>query len=194
MRRLVALVILPLLFAAVCVMALLPGQQAWQSQQLWRKEAKQLLSEAAKSTARRDALERQIEAVRQSQLRTKFYPAGGAMSPGAVLQGDVDAVLTSVQASSRTLAPIAVSEDTSLLRYGVRVSASLRINQLQDLFNRLAQHQRLLRVEQLTVVAPQMQAPDENPPLAVTMDIYGYALASESAASTVAAMAGETGS
>ena len=176
MRRLMALFVVPLLIVMAGVLVLLPIQHAWQAQQDWRQETKQLLSKAAAAPAQQAALERQIEAVRASQLRTKFYPAGGSMGAAALLQGDIDVLMNSVQANSRTLAPIPVSEDSAMLRYGVRVAASLRINQLQDLFNRLAQHARLLRVEQLSVVAPQMQLATENPPLAVSMDIYGYAL------------------
>lgn len=179
MRQLIALVILPSLIVLACLAVLLPIQLAWQAQQHWRQETKQLLSEAAAAPELRDALQRQIEAVRASQLRSKFYPTGGALGAAALLQGDIDALMASVQAGNRTLAPIPVSEDSSLQRYGVHVTASLRINQLQDVFNRLAQHQRLLRVEQLTVVAPQTQMTDENPPLAVSMDIHGYALAAD---------------
>lgn len=177
MRRLVALFGLPSLLITVCLLALWPLQHAWRSQQLWRMETKRLLSQAAGSSLQRAAIERQLEAVRSSQLRTKFYAAGGAMSSSALLQGDVDVLMNSVQASSRTLVPIPVSENASVVRYGVRLSASLRMNQLRDLLNGLAQHQRLLRVEQLTVIAPQAQNATENPPLAVSMDIYGYSLA-----------------
>jgi len=179
MRRVVALLVVPMLIVLACLAALLPIHQAWQAQQRWREETKQLLSEAEVAPTLRDALQRQIEAVRASQLRSKFYPSGGAMGTAAVLQGDIDSVMNSAQASSRTLAPIPVAEDALLLRHGVRVTASLRIDQLQDVFNRLAQHQRLLRVEQLSVVAPQMQQADENPPLAVSMDVYGYVLAAD---------------
>jgi hypothetical protein len=194
MRRVVALLVVPLLLVLACLAALRPMHQAWQAQQLWREETKQLLSDAAVAPALRDALQRQIEVVRASQLRSKLYPSSGAMGAAALLQGDIDSVMNAVQASSRTLAPIPVSEESSLLRYGVRVTASLRVNQLQDVFNRLAQHQRLLRVEQLSVVAPQVQQADENPPLAVSMDIYGYVLAAEASAvpsATVAANGGE---
>lgn len=194
MRRPVALFLIPSLLVLFCLAAVLPIQHAWQAQQRWRHETKQLLSEAARAPKLRDALQKQIEAVRSSQLRARFYRAGGAMSSAALLQGDVDVLMKGVQASSRNLTPIPVSEDAVLLRYGVRATASLRINQLQDLFNSLAQHPRLLRVEQLTVAAPQMQHPNENPPLAVSMDIYGYALASEPtpAQATVANIGGVT--
>lgn len=185
MRRQVALLALPLMLLIVWLTVLLPVRQAWQAQQRWRYETKLLLSEAGRAPSLRGALEQQLAAVRSSQLRAKFYPSGGAMSPAALLQGDIDHLMTAAQASSRTLAPIPVSEDVLLLRYGVRVSASLRIDQLQNLLNRLAHHQRLLRVEQVTVVAPQMQQPTDNPPLAISMEIYGYAMAPDVAPATV---------
>lgn len=178
MRRLIAVAILPSLVLLAGLAVLAPIHLGWQAQQRWRQETKQLLAEAAAAPQLRDALQRQIEAVRASQLHSRLYPTGGTMGAPALLQGDIDALMSSVQASNRTLAPIPVSDEAFLQRYGVHVTASLRINQLQDVLNRLSQHQRLLRVEQLTVVAPQMQMADENPPLAVSMDIHGYALAS----------------
>lgn len=175
-RRLLALAIVPLVLVSICASLFVPVQQAWQAQQRWRRETRQLLSEAAAAPALQTALEKQIESARRSHLHSKFYPTSGVLGPGAMLQGDIDLMMSSLQISSRTIAPIASTETASLSRHGVRLSTSLRINQLQELLNRISQHPRLMRVDLLTVMAPQMQSPEENPPLAVTMDIYAYAL------------------
>lgn len=175
-RRLLALFVIPLILVALCVALLVPARQAWLAQQEWRQETRELLSAAAAAPELQTALERQIESVRRSHLREKFYPTDGVLGAAAMLQADVDLLMSSLQVPSRTIAPIPSTETESLVRHGVRLSASLRINQLQDLLNRISQHPRLIRVDQLTVVAPQMQSPEDNPPLAVSMDIYAYAL------------------
>jgi len=128
--------------------------------------------------------------VRRSHLREKFYPTDGVLGAAAMLQADVDLLMSSLQVPSRTIAPIASTETESLVRHGVRLSASLRINQLQDLLNRISQHPRLIRVDLLTVVAPQMQSPEDNPPLAVSMDIYAYALTPDPASAIKVMTAG----
>lgn len=188
-RRLLAVVVVPMLLSLVCIGVVVPAQQAWQAQQRWRQETRQLLSSAAAAPALQTALEQRIEAVRSSHLHSKFYPMGGAMNAAAMLQADVDLLMSSLQLPSRTITPVASTETPSLLRHGVRLSASLRIDQLQELLNRIAQHPRLMQIEHLTVVAPQTQSAEENPPLAVTMDIFAYALAPEPAASAPTVMA-----
>jgi len=188
-RRLLAVVVVPLLLVALCMAISTLLQQVAAAQRQWRTEAKQLLSEAASAPAMQSAIEQQLDAVRSSPLRSKFYPVGGAMTAESSLQADVDALVSSVQATSRIIAPLPASETPPLLRYGVRLNASLRINQLQNLLNGLARHSRLLRVEHLIVVAPQMQVVDENPPLAVTLDIYGYGLATDAPVAINAAAA-----
>lgn len=175
-RRLLALVVVPLLLLTLCVGSFVPARQVWQAQQDWRRETRDLLSAAAAAPELQMSLERQIESVRHTHLRSKFYPTDGVLGAAAVLQGDVDLLMSSLQVPSRTIAPITAVETESLVRHGVRLSASLRINQLQDLLNRISQHPRLMRVDSLTVVAPQTQSPEDNPPLAVSMEIFGYAL------------------
>lgn len=178
-RRLLAVVIVPTVMAAVCVGIIALLQQAVAAQREWRQETEQLLSDAASAPAMQSALEQQTEAVRRSGLRSKFYPAGGAINAAASLQADVDTLVSSVQASSRVLAPLPTTETALAVRYGVRLNASLRINQLQNLLDALSRHPRLLRVERLLVVAPQTQVAEENPPLAVTLDIFGYGLSTD---------------
>ena len=78
----------------------------------------------------------------------------------------------------------------------MRFAASIRLNDLQNLLTSMSNHSHYLRVERLIVTAPQTQAPDENPPLAVTMDVFGYQHARETQSQWFpesGALAGEVG-
>lgn len=176
-RRIIAFVVVPSVMALLGGALVMTAAAAVDAQRLWREETKELLSQAAEAPAQQAALEKQLASMRQSALWSKFYTTSGSGHAAASLQADVAALVNSVQAGGQMLAPIPAQETSLLVRHGVRVTASLRINQLQDLLNATARHARFLKVEQLTVVAPHAQPQKENPPLAVTMDIYGYELA-----------------
>lgn len=175
-RRIVAFVAVPAAVTALGGMLVVAASDAVDAQRLWREQTKQLLSQAAQAPALQAAYEKQLAAVKQSAVWSKFY-ASGASQAGASLQADVATLVGGVQAGGQMLSPIPAQESSLLVRHGVRVSASLRINQLQSLLEATSRHVRFLQVEHLTIVAPHAQSPTENPPLAVTLDIYGYELA-----------------
>ena len=70
----------------------------------------------------------------------------------------------------------------SLTQIGVHLTASLRIDQLERFMVAAGRHPRYLRIERLTVTAPQTQAPAENPRLAVELDIQAFELPRKAAA------------
>jgi hypothetical protein len=179
MRRAIALVVLPALLAASGLALYLPAKHWYDTQQRWRVDTKQLLAQAAQSPAVQVALEKELDGMRQSVLWTKFYTAGGAMSAAAALQADIRTLFSDMLTGGHLLTPIAAEESSMFVRHGVRLTASFRVHQLQEVLNAIAQHPRFLHVGRLTVVAPQAQSADENPALAITMDVYGYELLSD---------------
>lgn len=175
-RRIVALLVAPLAVVAVGLAIWLPASYVRNAHLEWRDDARRLLAQAKSAPATQAALEQEIAAMRGSTLWSKFYAKAGSGSGAASLHADIGALLTSVQASAQSLTPIPAQDGSLFARIGVRFAASMRVNQLQSLMSALNRHTRYLRVERLSVVAPQAQSPDENPPLAVTMDVYAYEL------------------
>jgi hypothetical protein len=180
-RRVVALVVVPLVLALLIAVLLLPFAATSDSQARWRDEARQLLADARHAPAEQAALEREIAALKSSQLWSKFYSTGGAVSSATALHADVSAVLGAAQASVQSVTPLQSQELEGFTKVGARFTASMRLNQLQSVLTGLAGHTRYLRVERLIVVAPQVQSPQENPPLAVTMEVHGYELPGQAA-------------
>lgn len=178
LRRVVAVLVMPLALVTFGFALWLPAHEIREAQSHWREGARRVLAEGRTAPVAQAELEREIAAMRSSTLWSKFYVReGSAVALTSALHADVSAALSSVQASAQSLAPIPAQEHKMFTRIGVRFAASMRINQLQSLLSTLNRHARYLRVERLIVVAPQAQALDENPPLAVTMDVYGFELA-----------------
>ena len=181
-RRVVALLVAPvgalLLIALVCA----PIAYVRDIQVRWRNDAIETLASAQHAPATQSALDQQIAAMRSSPLWSKFYEAPSSASAATALHADLSALLNSAQASVQSLTPIPSEEQAAFTRVGIRFAASIRLNDLQSLLTSMGNHSRYLRVERVTVTAPQTQAADENPPLAVTMDVFGYHLSDESKA------------
>jgi hypothetical protein len=173
-RRAVALLLVPL--SAVLLVAAIwaPITYLRGSQVDWRNDAIETLSSAQYAPTVQAALDQQLAAMRSSPLWSKFYKAPDSTAAATALHADLSALLTSAQASVQSLTPIPSEEQAGLTRIGMRFAASIRLNDLQNLLTSMSNHSHYLRVERLIVTAPQTQAPDENPPLAVTMDVFGY--------------------
>lgn len=173
LRRTFALLVVPSILALLLFTLVLPLQSVQQSQQAWRRSTEKLLAKSRVVNQSQSELEKQLQAVRASALWGKFYdPSVGNV--GSALQGDVASCLSAAGASAQTLTPIAASEYHSLTSIGVRVTSSMRMDQLQRFFSAIAQNSRYLRIQKLTISAPQLQSPDENPPLAVTVEVHGF--------------------
>lgn len=181
-RRVLALLVVPasalLLVAVVCA----PIAYVRDSQVDWRRHAIETLSSAQQAPVVQAALDQQLAAMRSSPLWSKFYRTPDSASATTSLHADLSGLLSSAQASVQSLTPIQSEEQAAFTRVGIRFAASMRMNDLQHLLTSMTGHSRYLRVERLIVTAPQTQAPEENPPLAVTMDVYGYQLSDEAKA------------
>lgn len=178
-RRVVALLVVPasalLLISAIWA----PIAYVRGSQVDWRDEAIETLASARQAPAAQAALEQQLAAMRSSPLWSRFYKAPNSTTAATALHADLSGLLTSAQASVQSLTPIPSEEQATFTRVGIRFAASIRLNDLQSLLASMSNHSRYLRVERMIVTAPQTQAPDENPPLAVTMDIFGYQMSDQ---------------
>ncbi|HEY7641631.1 MAG TPA: type II secretion system protein GspM [Steroidobacteraceae bacterium] len=175
-RRLVALLGVPLAIVLVVSTIWAPIGLMRQSQIDWRNEAIDTLSSTQRAPVLQATLDQQLAAMRSSPLWSRFYKTPDSVSATTALHSDLSALLSAAQASVQSLTPIPSEQTAALTRVGVRFGASLRMNDLQNLLTAMGSHARYLRVERLVVTAPQTQVPDENPPLAVTMDVYGYQL------------------
>lgn len=175
-RRIMALLIVPVILIAVLLAVCLPAAYLHDAQVAWREEAGSLLARSKTIDAARDQLDAQLAGLQAAPVWSKFYPSSPLTGGATALQADVSAFFSNAQVSGQTLTPLASASMPHFTKIGTRVTASMRIDQLRSLLAAVVAHQRYLRLEQVTIVAPQNQLPEENPPLAVTLEIYGYEL------------------
>ena len=175
-RRVLALLVAPTLLVFAASVVYLPVAYLRDAQKDWRDETRSLLSQAKGAVALETQLNGQLTALQASGLWSKFYVAEKSGAAATSLQSDVSSFLGSVQVSAQSLVPIPTAQLPRFTKIGTKVTASMRIDQLRGFLAAVASHQRYLRVEQVTVVAPQTQSIAENPPLAVTLEVYGYEL------------------
>lgn len=173
-RRIVALFGVPLAIALLGAVLWLPISYMGTSHAQWRDDAVATLAAARRAPQIQIALDQQIERMRSSPLWSKFYPMPNAAAAATALHSDLSALLANAGASVQTLTPIPSEDQPVFTRIGVRVTASLRLDDLRNLLTAMSAHARYLRVDRLVVTAPQVQMDSENPPLAVTLDVFGY--------------------
>jgi hypothetical protein len=175
-RRILALFVVPLSIAFAVYAVFIAIVALGNAQQDWRTQAHSVFSRARAAKDVQARLDRDLVALKESPLWSRFYLSPTSGMGAMLLQTDVGALLARTQASTQSLAPIPSLPMSGFTRIGVRLSASMRIDQLKNFLAGAAAHQRYLRVEQLAVIAPHSQVSAENSPLAVTLEIYGFEL------------------
>jgi type II secretion system (T2SS) protein M len=159
-----------------CFWTLMFGPLLWlfQAQQVWRGEMQNMLAADRGWIAQQSHLDRERADAKSAPMWRRFYAMTVANDLSGEVQRDAMGLLGSMGAGVEKVEalPVAVSHD--LNRGGVRLSASLTIEQLTRLLRLLKSHEPYLRVERLQVKAPQVQETQSNAALSVTLEVFGY--------------------
>jgi hypothetical protein len=158
-----------------------PIWHGYQEQNEWRATAAHALARQRGLAAIEAAVRARLDALPKLQIWQRLYRANAQGAAVMTLQSDVNSALAASNARPQTFAPIAITETGPLRKVGLRIVASMTIDQLRAFLMQTERLAHFVRIEQLVVSAPPNQTPQTNPPLVVTMDIFGFAVDDEMA-------------
>ncbi len=154
---------------------ILPIREVLTSQHRWRIQALSALAIARGRAAEVPTLQRRLKALPDAPIWQRFYPDGDSANVGTAIREDITRYAAVAGVTVRSIAPSPATEPLGLKRLGVRISATMTIQQLTSFLTQLRESPRYLRVDALKVVAPQIQSPNGNERLLVQLQIFGYA-------------------
>jgi Type II secretion system (T2SS), protein M subtype b len=167
-----------LLLIAVCMSAwwgfMLPIGRLFTSQDLWRTTAIRELGYNRGVVATESDARNQLQVLRTPSTWQRFFQ-DGSLGPNEQLKAEIEQALNASGAGSVRLTSLPAQSDGVLRKYGLRVVATVDAGQLKRFLDALRARSHYLRVEQLALNAPLRQAANENPPLQLKADIFGYA-------------------
>jgi len=173
-RRILALLMLA--FALVVLWGAVLTPVAWiaRSQGEWRADARHELARARGKAALEPALRQRSADLMREPIWSRFYDVPLGQDVTALIQRDVLSVAVKAGVTIQAITPSAAVEEGGLAGYGVRFGASMSADQLSRFVDALRSSTHYLRVERLTVTSPQLQRVDQNAPLEVTMEVFGF--------------------
>ncbi|MGA7538945.1 MAG: GspMb/PilO family protein [Steroidobacteraceae bacterium] len=177
MRRALAVLLLLLSMALARIAVIAPVHALVLSQAKWRTQARHQLSDDKGRASAEGTLREQLRTLPRASVWSRFYPSDGARNPDTALRSDLVNITTTASVTVQSLALLPTDEKGALRRHGMRIVASMTIDQLEHLVADLRRQSRYLRVGQLTISAPIVQPPHTNPLLLVQMVVYGYSIA-----------------
>ncbi len=172
-RRLLVVGSIPFLAMAFWALIVWPAMAAYRAQVSWRQETASTLAQAHGSKDDVDMQTQQLASLPAAPLWNKFYKVSKAGTGGPMLQTDVSSMLNLLQISVQSLTPLRTAEVNGLNSIGLRVTASMSVDQLKKLFVKIGDNARYLYVDRLRINAPPSQLPDQNATLTVVIEIYG---------------------
>ncbi len=138
---------------------------------------------ALRALKRNRALLRESDAIQAARVSIEgsarwrnFYPGPKADSAQLQLQTDLRTIFKEFSNPTSLIAE-SPSVRGAVTRIAVRVTLTLRVDQLADALDRIQKQPRQLRVESLMVQAPEFQVPQANSMLTVQMEITALMLA-----------------
>ena len=175
MRRWLAVGLLGLLLVTVWAGIIEPVVDYLDTATLARGIALRALERDRALLQQADAIKEARKSVDQSPRWRNFYEGPKAESATLQLEADVRAILRDSNSATSMVAAPAISHGP-VIRIAVRVNLTMRVDQLAEALDRIQKNTRLLRIESLTVQAPEVQAAQTNPPVTVQMEVSALML------------------
>jgi hypothetical protein len=176
LQRILALRVVPAALLAIWTGVLWPIWHAYEAQVHWRATAARTLARQRGLAGIEKAVHAQLDALSRLKSWQRLYRASPDGSAIVALQTDISEALTASHARAQNFAPIGTTQSGSLRKVGLRVVASMTIDQLREFLRQAGELTHFVRIEQLVINAPPVQSPQENPPFTVTLDIFGFEL------------------
>jgi Tfp pilus assembly protein PilO len=173
-RRALALLLIPVAVALVWCLLVVPLRWVATSQGQWRAQVRAELARVRGHAQALAALREDVAKLPSQPVWQRFYAQNGP-SVGAALQQDLTTLGAAAGFSEQSITPLPTQARGQLTAYSVRLMASGTIDQLQAFVVGVRGHPRYLRLERLTITAPQVQAKEQNAILSFTLDIDGFA-------------------
>lgn len=174
-QRAVAIVLL--LIAAFLIWTALISPTWWliRSQDSWRHRFEIILADQKGKAAAAHALGSQLEALRTARIWRALLSGDNEDAASEQIQREVAAIAQTAGARETRLQTLPKRQGQGLDAYGTRGTTAMTALQLKLFSSGIRTAPHFLRIERLIITAPQVQGPDQNPDLAVTFDVFGFA-------------------
>ena len=176
-RRVLAVVMLVVAVGSIWGGILAPLVWVVGSQNEWRTDVRHDLARALGRAASEPALGQRATLLSTQPVWRAFYDVPKGQDATALVQRDVMNVGMASGVKVQAVVPVPKVVEVGLTGYGVRFTTTLSVDQLKQFMDALRANAGYLRVERLTITAPQVQRADQNASLTVTMEVYGFARA-----------------
>jgi hypothetical protein len=173
-RRMLAVVFLVVAVALLWGAVLEPLTWLVDSQSQWRTEVHRDLARALGQAAGEPALRQRVATLMTEPIWGKLYEIPNGQDGTTLIQRDVMRASAAAGVKIQGVVPVPKVEEAGLTAYGIRFTTAFTADQLKRLMGALRANVGYLRVERLTVSAPQVQPADQNAALTVTLEIYGF--------------------
>lgn len=173
-KRVLALLMVFVVAGLLGGAALYSIAQVAASQDRWRAQIRRTLAYERGLAATEVTARAALTALDSNPVWQRLYSYSPGEDPTQAVQRDIVTVCAAAGVTLDSTAPLAPAEWQGLHAYGVQVAGSMSIDQLRQLLASLRAHPRYLRIEQLSVIAPQEQSATSNPILSIILAIRGY--------------------
>jgi len=153
---------------------IMPAHLLVLSQSTWREETQSDLARARGTAGIESQVRERLNALQAAAVWQRFYDNQHSSAIDGALSQDITRLANTAGINIHSLTTLPATTEGLLRRHGVRLAASMSIDQLKLFIAALRTHTRYIRVERLSVSAPQVQPPDRNPPLEIKADLFGY--------------------
>lgn len=182
-RRILAIGLLVAAIGLVWGGILAPLTWVVDSQDEWRDDVRHDLARAMGEASTEPELRKKKAAILAEPIWAKFYETQNGQDPTQLVQRDVLRAGAGAGVKIEAIVPVPKVEEAGLVGNGIRFTTTLSADQLKQFMDALRTNVGYLRVERLTIAAPQLQQADQNALLTVTLEVYGFSRSHPSAAS-----------
>ena len=124
--------------------------------------------------ANEQAYKDSLNKIQASPLPKIWYNAASVTSLGAQIQNDVRDIIVAAGGSIDSMQSLQAIQENDMTKIGISISMRTDIKKLATILQRLTDHHKLLRADNIIIRAAEKQASIGQPSLSLKWDIVGF--------------------
>lgn len=174
LARILAIAILVTLLVGIGQWVVQPILRLFSDQWQQNTQLEMAVSRYSMIIANKQRYKDSLSKIEANPLPQIFYSAPTTTSLGALIQNDVRELVMGAGGSIDSMQSLQSAQENGVTKVGVSLTMRIDTATLARLLRAIGNHGKLLRIDNITLRAPEIQPPTGMPMISLKWDIIGY--------------------
>ena len=176
LARILAIAILVTVLMGLSQWLLQPIFQSYSEQWQQNAQLEKTVARYATIIANEAKYKDSLTTIKQNPLPQIWYRASTVTSLGAAIQNDVRQIIVAAGASIDSMQSLPPTAQDGMNQIGISIAMRTDVKTLNKVMRAISSHHKLLKIDNISIRAPEIQANSGQPSISVKWDVVGHGI------------------